>query len=438
MRPAHQLERTIGIEYYVSDTDGTGGRLRETPADFRVTELEGIDPEPLAADPAVYDHLVLRVTLSSWETHEFASELSDRLGISRKRVSWAGTKDKHAETTQLFSVQNLKNPAIPEIPDATIEPIGRLGRRITLGDLIGNKFRITIQAPDTPANTTSITRELQQFCGTEDSVCVPNYFGHQRFGTTRPITHEVGFRILEDDWQAAVMTYIGNPVPSEAPDTRAAREFVEETEDWHAAIDKFPQRLRYERAILHRLAETDPQTPDEYRAGLEALPVNLQRLFVHAAQSYLFNRLLSRRLDCGLPFDRAVAGDVVCFTDEYNDLRVPDTDRLHRVTADSETVNRHVSRGRAVVTAPLIGTDTEFGDNTPGALAREVLDSAGLTRADFDLPGEFRSRGTRRAILVQTPMTQTNDPLQLSFVLPKGSYATIVLREYLKTSPEAL
>ncbi|MFC7172760.1 tRNA pseudouridine(13) synthase TruD [Haloplanus litoreus] len=50
MREAHPLERQVGIDYYVSDGPGVGGRLRATPAAFRVRELEAVDPEPLDAD----------------------------------------------------------------------------------------------------------------------------------------------------------------------------------------------------------------------------------------------------------------------------------------------------------------------------------------------------------------------------------------------------
>jgi len=101
------------------------------------------------------------------------------------------------------------------------------------------------------------------------------------------------------------------------------------------------------------------------------------------------------------------------------------------------TVNRHVERGRAFVTAPLVGTDTDLGEGEPGELERAVLSDVGVEPADFDLPGAFGSTGTRRAVLVRTDVAVERDPLRFSFTLPKGSYATVLLREYLKTPPEA-
>jgi len=67
-----------------------------------------------------------------------------------------------------------------------------------------------------------------------------------------------------------------------------------------------------------------------------------------------------------------------------------------------------------------------------------VLADLNLDTADFDLPGEFGSEGTRRAILARTGLDVSDDPLSLSFQLPRGSYATVLLREYLKVDPQQL
>jgi tRNA pseudouridine13 synthase len=442
MRPAQSLEREVGIEWYVSETDGTGGQLRSQPSDFRVRELELFDSEPVDADPSAYPHVLLRVTLRDWETNDFASALSDRLGISRERVSWAGTKDKRAVTTQLFSVDGIEPDKLPELSDVDYDVVGRTGRPILFGDLAGNAFEVTVRDTEQPANADSIAAELRAFAGqhSDDTIGVPNYFGQQRFGSLRPITHEVGLAIVRGEWKQAVMAYVGNPRESEPETTQAARSFVQETHDWQAALDRFPNHLGYERSMLHRLVEGDGSA-DDFRAALETVPTNLQQLFVNAVQSYLFNRMLSERLDRGLPFEEPVAGDVACFTDSDAPagLGLPDTGRLQRVTADRvDAVRRHCERGRAFVTAPLVGTETDLGSGEPGDIERSVLDEAGLEPADFDCPGEFHSEGTRRAVLVRTELGVSFEPLALSFQLPRGSYATVVLREFLKTDPTQL
>ena len=461
MREAHPRERATGVDRYVSDADGIGGRLRVAPEDFRVRERERMEPEPLDADAGSYPCLLLRATLRGWDTNDFASALSDAMGASRERVSWAGTKDKHAITTQLFTVRDAEPGAIPDLDGAEIEVLGRVGRALTFGDLAGNEFAIRVrEAEGDPA---PITADLRAFAAGDDpdalgdaaedgpntsddgdgpvAVAVPNYFGHQRFGSRRPVTHEVGLAAARGDWRGAVLSYCGNPNEAEPEGSQHAREVVEDQAsaadpDWEAVLEAMPGRLRYERSMLHRLAEgADP------RAALEAVPSNLQRLFVNAAQSYVFNRILSERLRRGLPFTRPVEGDVVAFLERDVSFPKPDMDRLQRATgARVDTLARHCERGRAFVTAPLVGTDTDLGDGEPGEIEREVLADLDVAPGDFELPGEFASNGTRRSVVLPTELTvadRDGDPV-FEFALPSGSYATALLREYLKCDPGRL
>jgi len=514
-REAHPVERAVGVDQYVSDVDGTGGRLRVAPEDFRVRELEAedLDPAPVDADRGDYAHLLCRVTLRGWDTNDFAGRLSDALGISRERVAWAGTKDKHAVTTQLFTIRDVGADDLPAITDADIDPLGRIGRALTFGDLAGNAFVIRVRDPERPGAVGDVTDALAGFAGdvpdldppaglTElldeagagaggdegasaggdegdgdadawspgawTTVAVPNYFGHQRFGSRRPVTHEVGLRVVRGEWREAVLAYVGSPAETEPTETQRAREFVDEQSAsadpaWTAAIERFPGALGYERAMLHRLDEraVDAESPPEdWRYALEAVPSNLQRLFVNAAQSYAFNRILSERLRRGLPFDRPVEGDVVAFADgdAPEGLPTPDADRLQRATDRRvEVIGRHCARGRAFVTAPLVGTDTDLGDGEPGEIERAVLDDLDLAPGDFDLPGNFRSRGTRRAIQVRAAVRvdrpaaagdgganadrdvdadrDADADRRFAFALPHGAYATTLLREYLKADP---
>ena len=455
MREAHPIERTVGMAYYVSDADGVGGHLRASPADFRVTELESFDTAPVDADTGGYPHLVFRAELRDWDTNDFASALSDRVGISRERVSWAGTKDKRAVTRQLFSVKGVDPEDLPELDGTDIDVVGRAGRPILFGDLAGNAFEIVVRETDAPDNAAAVVADLRDFASDDAeaadadelpdadvTVAVPNYFGQQRFGSRRPVTHEVGLAIVREDWKEAVLAYVGNPHEREPEDTQVARAYVDETEDWAGALERLPRALGYERSMCHTLVDNGAEGPEDFRDAVETLPSNLQTLFVNGAQSYVFNRILSERLERGLPFDRPVEGDVVCFADPDapDDLPLPDTDRSQRVTEKRlRTVERHCERGRAFVTAPLVGTETALADGEPGEIEREVLDDVGLEPGDFDLPSEFDSTGTRRAVQVRTELgiSRAGHDLTFDFALPKGSYATVLLREFRKNDPAA-
>ena len=449
------------MAWYASDADGTDGRLRDRPEDFRVEEIELLDPEPLGADPGSYPCLLVRATLREWETTHFARRLADSLGASRERVSWAGTKDRNAVTTQLFTIRNARPADLPDLSDAEIDPVGRLGRDLTFGDLAGNRFAIRVRDPTHPENTEAVTAALRVDSegprARKDgppTVGVPNYFGHQRFGSSRQVTHEVGLHLLRDDPRGAVLAYCGAPADAEPKDTRGARAFVNDQAGsadprWGEAAERMPAPMGHERAMLSRLADRSVTTasPDEdWLWALSAVPSALQRLFVNAAQSLVFNRIVSARIERGLPLADPVAGDVVAFADRSGPPDAPaqpDPDRTKRVDEGRvDVVARHCRRGRAFVTAPLVGTETVFGDGEPGEVERAVCADLGIEPSDFALPEGFDSTGTRRAVLLRTTASveeaDGDGDYTIEFSLPSGSYATVLLREYLKVDPAEL
>lgn len=438
MRAGHPIEQEVGITWYASESDGVGGRLKTEPSDFQVTEIEGIDPQPIDADSGAYPHVIVRVRLSGWDTFGFVRRLGSELGIHRGAIDWAGTKDKEAITVQLYSIKGVDPDDLPEIPGASLEPVGRFGRGLTFGDLLGNRFELRVRDATTPDQATAITEDLRAFG--DGRIAFPNFFGQQRFGSRRPITHLVGLAILERDWEGAVMTYLGNPSDREPEATQAARGYIEETRDWEGGIERLPRGLGHERRLLEVLRDADTLDETTYRTALERFPEQLRQLFVHAAQSYMFNRIVSERRTRNIPLTRAVSGDIVCFAEPHEELGpIPDLDRTQEVTEGRiETINRHIASGRAFVTAPLVGTETSLGETQPDAIVRDVLSECGVAPADFDLPDPYDSTGTVRPLLVFPELDIETDPLTFAFGLPSGAYATVLMREYLKVDPDAM
>jgi len=229
-----------------------------------------------------------------------------------------------------------------------------------------------------------------------------------------------------------VDAYIADSFETEPERTREARERYADERDPRDALGYFPEHLGYERALLNALAEGK-----EGRDALEALPHNLRRMFVNAVQSRVFNLMLRERHEQGMRFDRAYPGDVVCFAEGTYDTPVPVPKTLSTQRATESNVgalNRHFERGRAFVTAPLVGSRTEFADGEQGEIERNVLETVGVSRSDFDRADEYSSEGTRRAVLVHPDVSyeREGDDLLFDFFLPRGSYATVVLREFTK------
>jgi len=99
-----------------------------------------------------------------------------------------------------------------------------------------------------------------------------------------------------------------------------------------------------------------------------------------------------------------------------------------------------VGRGRAQVAAPLVGTSTRLPDGEPSRLLQRILEEERVTPASFGVPAapELGSEGTWRALLVALPpleLEADGSGVWFRFALPKGAYATVVLREFLKPGP---
>ena len=123
-------------------------------------------------------------------------EMARALGISHRRISWAGTKDRKAVTSQYISIHGLEPDELERItlPDLRLEVAGRSDHPISLGELMGNRFTIRIRDCD-PSGLTGKVDEVARAALSG----FPNYVGIQRFGVLRPVTHLVGEKILRGD-----------------------------------------------------------------------------------------------------------------------------------------------------------------------------------------------------------------------------------------------
>ena len=137
------FEENIGIETFFTKELGIGGKLRSLPEDFIVKE---IFLYPNRKENGLFT--IAEISSRNWETNNLVREMSKRLHISRRRISFAGTKDKRACSTQLMSFYNIPEEKLShiKIKDMTMENIYSSDRPIKIGDLYGNKFEITVRS----------------------------------------------------------------------------------------------------------------------------------------------------------------------------------------------------------------------------------------------------------------------------------------------------
>ena len=385
------------------ETKGIGGRIKTKPEDFLVEEI------PKEGKTSGREHAIFWVEKVNLDTQDVVRILSRKLHVSRKRFGYAGTKDKFAVARQRFSVWD---------PDFSLEKkLGEIrakrfriygierGGRITLGDLKGNRFTVTIR--DIDLEEGEIRKRLERIFE-ELKRGVPNFFGEQRFGGIRPVTHLVGLEMLRGNFENAVRIYVAKPFDREPEDVRKIREFL--WENWGnrrcylKGLREFPKRFRYERAMLDYLYKH----PRDFVGALRRVPKRIRKLFVNAVQAKIFNRVLKLLLE------------------------------------------RKGVEGLKNAEIPLPGYDTVFGEREEERMVKESMERLGISRADFLLKSvpEMRTSGSRRKAVIEVgdvkllrigedEVNKGRMLATVTFSLPPGSYATVVLEKIMKGEIDA-
>ena len=437
-----QIDKMLGIEVYATKNPGLSGFIRESADDFVVEEILvdgsrasicGVIPAKVLSSSSQRQRFLLCVLVKrNWDTFIAIKNIAKALCIDQGRVHIAGIKDAKAVTAQFITLDNVPMEDVEkvDIKDLTLYPIGYLREQMGLFYLLGNSFTITITNIKQELNIrdflTETNKELEALGG------IPNFFGHQRFGTIRPITHLVGKTLSLGNFEEAALLFLAKSSMHEHPESRKARQQLEETRNFEHAAENFPKSLRFERMMLFHLAKK----PGDFIGAFQKLPLKLQALFVQANQSYLFNRFLSERLKRGLPLDAAVVGDFVVGV-ERSGLPLPTVNKV--VAPESlDVVNAQVKLGKLRVALPIFGTKQKLSLGVMGEIEREVLATEGIEDKPIRLNELSRAGGSGGLRSVLAPVREfkiqrvTDDAAQISFILNRGCYATVVLRELLK------
>ncbi len=249
----------------------------------------------------------------------------------------------------------------------------------------------------------------------------------------------MGKAIVHGDFQKAALLFLAEPSPHEHPDSRAAREELQSSKDFTLALRKFPRQLRFERLMLHYLAEN----PTDFTGAFKQLPFKLQALFVQAYQSYLFNRFLSERLSKGFSLSTAEVGDYVVSVERSG---LPMTKKNKLITPSSiGEANEAIKAGNMRVALPIVGFGQRLSDGEMGQMEADIVKEQSVELTSFRIQQMPRISGkgglrpvvspVRDFTLKEVSHDKENHKMcrvKMSFTLLRGSYATMFLRETLK------
>jgi tRNA pseudouridine13 synthase len=392
--------------FLTADLPGTGGWIKEKPADFAVEEL------PLYSPSGEGEHTFFEIRKVGLSTFQAARAIAQALGVSANRISYAGLKDAQAVTCQVLSVDRIAPAAVMavQVPNVRVLWAERHNNKLRIGHLRGNRFTIRIRGVEE-----SMADNCRAILGVLGQRGVPNRYGPQRFGQ-RGDSDLLGRDVVRKDASAFVRRFLGGPHPNESAMVQEARAAFE-AGHWAEALRLLPHSMSDERRALQTLIQSGG---DEHRA-LAAVPRRLRMFFVSAYQSRLFNRVLDARLQA---LDRVYAGD----------LAMKHPGRSVFYVEDAEAEQPRAARFEISPTGPLYGYKMIQPVGRQGELEAAVLAAEHLTLSDLRVGEGIKAEGERRALRfpLHEPEQWYDEGIMLRFWLPRGCYATAVLAEIMK------
>lgn len=160
--------------HYANNEPTLSGVIRTHFSDFKVDEKFAFEATGEG------EHALLHIKKSDTNTDWLSRQISDLAGVRKVDVSYAGLKDRHAVTTQWFSVwlPGKPDPDWSSLNSENVQVLStcRHNRKLRRGSLRGNQFTLIVREVEGDA------ADLEQRINTIQLDGVPNYFGDQRFG----------------------------------------------------------------------------------------------------------------------------------------------------------------------------------------------------------------------------------------------------------------
>ena len=286
--------------------------------------------------------------------------------------------------------------------------------------IAGNRFTITLRECCPTAG--------EAISGTVEACTagrVPNYYGLQRFGTRGVRTNRVGRALILAEFEEAVNIMLREERRGDDEGSTSARKLFAEGR-YQEGLRLLAPGQDIERIVARSLAAK----PGDHIGAIRSIPIALRRFYAQAFQSYIFNRTLSLAMRNGLDISKAENGD------NWGEASA-DGLGLRKVHGVREPFS-----GAPIPLVQLVGYAYRNYGSRFDACTEEVLRSEGVSARDFyvdemqeiSLEGGFRrAHLTARAASFELE----GGGATLHFELPRGEYATVLLREVIKPEDPA-
>jgi len=378
-------------------------KLKARPEDFRVEERLKLRLKRAGA------FSVYRLEKRFWNTLDVINHLEQRHGL--RKLSRAGLKDRYALSVQYLSLPGRGPRQVIE-KNYTLRLAGMADEPVSRDVLLDNSFKVTLRAL-TDEEGSAILSALPKV----NRFGFPNYYDEQRLGSAR---HGQGFiarRLIAGHFNGALRLWLGTPSAADDTQMRRRKAAIEDHwGNWPRILELAPPEGQP--AIRHLSLN-----PKDFKGAVYLIPRTLLELFVNAYQGWLWNEVLAALLaDLKIPLRQLEYSlGTLAF---YDELTPTDAKFLSKL----------------IIPAP--GPDAEFASERAARATNQVLAREGLTLDQLELKmrirGVFFKAYPRKAMVVPEHLkaspTEGDDlypgrkKLVLSFFLPPGSYATMLIK----------
>lgn len=387
-------------------------KLKRLPSDFLVEEQLG--PLPQGGPFALY-----RLTKESMGTPEAVEAVRRRWKLARHALAYAGLKDKHARTVQYLSIRGGPRRGWRQ-PHLELEYLGQTGRPVHPRDIVANRFVLVLRDL-----TVAEGAQAQAALGEVARDGLPNYFDQQRFGSVTDSGEFIARPWCLGDYERALWLALAAANRHDTPAQREEKAILRQHwGDWARCKAELPRG--HARSVITYLVDH----PHDFRRALALIRHDLRSLWLAAYQSHVWNQVLGAlvRQLCPRPqwVEHRIGPDVLPFF-------------LHLHEAQRRTLE--------ALALPLPSARAPLAGSPLAPLYDEVLAKEGMTLRQMRLKyprDTFFSKGLRPAVLRPEGLTSTEADdelypgrrkLTLRFTLPRGSYATILVKRI--TGPAA-
>jgi tRNA pseudouridine13 synthase len=384
-------------------------KLRRIPEDFQVDEQTDVE---IGEGP----HALYRLTKRSIGTPEAVGSIIDRWRIPRKRISYGGLKDRHAVTTQHVTIHHGPKNNL-EQKSLDLRYLGQTAKPFQSSQIRANRFELTMRDM-----TEAETSRAQEAAEVVRKTGLPNYFDNQRFGSLGFSGEWIGKAWCLGDYERALWLALADPNAADRSQEKKQKKLLDENwGEWvtcKAALGK-----SHRRSVVTFLADKEAAgKPIDFKRAFACISVDLRGLYLSAFQSALWNRLLTAWQDQRIAPDERIDFDL----------------KSGRCCFARSAAGHDESSFEASLILPS-ARQKEIDEPT-AALLGDVLkaEEMELRQLRVKFPRDsFFSKSTRKTLIMPRGLEMEVSPddlfpgkqrLRLKFELPRGSYATILIK----------